>query len=200
MRRLPLLCLALLAAACDPTAPPAPPAPVALPGLSLTSEALELGESVQGRRFRVTGRKCKTLVVKLLHITPTDVNQASEHTITELPESFDGEFWLLEQNGKPFGKPELTIITLKESFQKGRRLSSSRDLTLPTGATTQHVDTKSAYEQGKEDVVLARCTMKNNGSFSSGNVEALKKQAADLKNDILAVTIRWEAVPEASGR
>lgn len=200
MRRVSLLALTLLAAACDRADPLPPPPPVALPGLSLTSEPLNLGESVQGRRFRVTGRRCSTLVVRLLHITPTDVHQTSEHTISELPESFDGEFWLVEQNGKPFGKPDQTILTLKESFPKGRRISSSHDLTLPTGGMTQHVDTKSAYEPGKEDVVLARCTMKNNGSFSSGNVEDLKQQAAELKNDIVAVTIRWEAVPGANGR
>lgn len=184
----------LLLAACEKPAPP-PQAPAG-PSLTLTAQASAVGASLTLFRFQAAGIRCGSMQIKLMQINPADVDFLRNMAYDRLPHDFKGEFVLTEQRGEPFGKTnevffdfDATIPTPNQMITK----QTVRNLKGPFLHTSQHFHSDGQIAPEKEVVVFARCMSRNEShDFGSGDVEYLKKHAAETKDVIIAVTLRWD--------
>jgi hypothetical protein len=158
---------------------------------------IKFSESVKGAQFSVQGRGCKTLHVALLHITAQDSSALTEYTFTGMPETFEGNLWLIAQSGEAFGKKNQKSYTLGESIPAATKTQTSAGPAIFEGPYTvesERADTSASLSASREHVILARCMSKRTDghSFGPGELAYLKKHAAETQDEIIAVTIRWE--------
>ena len=196
------LCLVAFLDGCHRKKPPQTPALAANaespPSLGLKSSDIKLSDFVAGNQFAVQGRGCKKLEASFWHITADEVHTVTQFTFTKLPDSFEGTLWLITQNGTPFGKKDLKSYSLGEAIPAGTKTQSSAIAPVfqgPYALESSHLEMSSSYEAGREYVVFSRCLVKkveDKHSFGTGDLEYLKKHAAETKDEIIAVTIRWE--------
>jgi len=198
-RLLPALCLVAILGGCHRKKAhgPAPADAAASPSFSLTSAEIQFGDSVKGTDFNVHGRGCKKLEAALWHITADAATAQTTRTFADLPESFEGRLCLLAQKGEPFGMKDQRVYVLGESIPAALKTQSSVDpavLRGPYPGEIQERDSQRTYGAATEHVVLAICLAGKRDSHSLGSrtLEALKKHAAETKDEIIAVTIRWE--------
>jgi hypothetical protein len=200
-RFLLVLCLLAALGACHRKkthTPAPPPTEDSSPSLALKSSEINLSDFVKGNQFSVQGRGCKKLEASLWHITASEAHTVTHYTFTKLPESLEGNLWLVAQKGDPFGRKQAKSYALGESIPAGTKSSTSADAPLfqgPYALESEHLETTSSYEAGREYVVFVRCmtkTVEKAHSFKSGDLESLKKHAAETKDELIAVTIRWE--------
>jgi len=196
-RALPLL-ICLLASCDKPAAPGAAGMPKDDgPGVSMTAVEIPFSSSVKGREFRVRGRGCRSLRVRLLHLVSGEVHSLTEHAFENLHPTVEGSFWLLAQDGEPFGQKGKICYSLTHSLKAGSVLTTSASPILfqgPFTMTSEATDTNSNYQREREHVIYRHLMSKISGSqeFRSGTVEELAKQTVGQNLEILAVTLRWE--------
>jgi len=140
MKRNLILALCLIAAlgGCHQkkSHPAAPVETTVGPFLGVKSTGIKFSESIKGNQFSVQGRGCKTLQVALLHITAQDSSSLTEYTFTGMPETFEGNLWLVAQSGEAFGKKNQKTYTLGESLPAATKTQTSADPQIFEGPYT----------------------------------------------------------------
>lgn len=193
------LCLIAILGGCQrkKSHPPGPALTGSGPSLGLKAMEIRLSESVTGHQFFVKGRDCKKLEATLWHITADQATPQTHYAFTGLPGSFQGNLWLAVQSGDPFGMKDQKSYSLGESMPSCTKTQTSAAPVVfqgPYSVESNQTQTTSVFQAEREVVVLARCMSRKTGghSFESGDLEYLKKHAAETKDEIIAVTIRWE--------
>jgi hypothetical protein len=168
-------------------------------GLSVSARTYEFGENFHGTQFLLQGRITGKIQAALLHVTAEGAVEKTRQEFLLSPAGVDGSLWLTMQKGDPFGKPDQRLYALGESIPAATKLTSSTGPILlqgPFALEAEHLETVTPMpmQPGQERVLYARCLSKKSGahSFGSGDVEFLKKHAAEMKDDIVVVTLRWD--------
>jgi hypothetical protein len=199
-RLLLALCLIAVLGGCHRKKAHAPASPAktdSSPSLGVKCSEITFSKFLKGTQFAVQGRGCRKLEASLWHITADQASNLTHYTFTSLPEFFEGNLWLVAQKGDPFGSKDLKSYALGESIPAGTKASTSANpavLQGPYPDETEMSESGSHFDAASEHVVMARCMSKEWGGhpFGLGNLDALKKHAAETKDEIIAVTIRWE--------
>ncbi|HLY74204.1 MAG TPA: hypothetical protein VKU80_08810 [Planctomycetota bacterium] len=199
-RLIPVLFVLAAAAGCHRKThhPPGSPgsSPTA-PALTGKMKSIPFGGKTHAYQLTLEGFRCKSIVASLLHITADGVVDLAHQDFSSLPETFEGGLWLLSQDGEPFGKKGQTIYTLGDSMAAGLKSAASSGPKIfegPYAAVLESFQSQGSFPAGRDSVVLARCLSKReHASFSSGDLEALKKYAADTKDEIVSLVLRWES-------
>ena len=199
MNRPLLLALSLLAAlgGCHRKKAHGPATTPSEPGMAVEARKLDLSGSVKAIEFVLKGNACKSVRAELLRITADGVVPLNQHQFSSLPALFQGSLWLTLQNGEPFGKRDEKYFSLGAGSFGGATLSNSAAPELFRGTdsvTAEFLHPLSSLEPGRDYVVFARCmSQKKDGhAFESGTVQAMEKHAAETKDELAVVTIRWD--------
>lgn len=134
--------------------------------------------------------------LKLLHITEAGADVRTEHSYENVEPHMRGTFGLIEQHGEMFDRPGQIAIELEQSIPSGSHTAVNQTFPIlqgPFPEVSQQVVTDASPVQGVEEVVFARCMSNSlNHSFGADTVEHLTKHAAETKDVIIVLTLRWD--------
>jgi hypothetical protein len=172
------------------------------PALSLQITDLPFSDAVKAKQMTLEGRGCASIDAKLLLLTAEGQEDLATRSLTSLPDSFKGDLWFMVQDGEPFGKKGQLRYTLADALPAKSKTSMAKPRLFDNAARSMFEITTGSTEldPNKDEVVYTRCLMKGDQQFITGNLDLLRKQAADLHEDILVVTLRWAPRKDPSGR